>query len=145
MRVFYGIDQAVGLRRPNRPDDVMLVQFFLRAVSRTDDPVTRESFFPKGQALIDIDGIYGPQTAAYINHFETVLSRASTGAKMKLWQDGVIDAKPAGQTVGPLHGRVYAIIRLNTSYAESFGIERHSAIDKDFDFPAVLRPKLFVS
>ena len=123
----------------------MLVQFFLKALSRTDDVVTRESYFPKGQSMIDVDGIYGAQTAAYIKHFEDVLSRASTGAKMKLWQDGVIDPKPPGLIVGPQHRRVYAIIRLNTSYAESFGIDRHNAIDKDLDFPAALRPKLFVS
>ena len=104
LRVFYGIDHAVGVRGPNRPDDVMLVQFFLRALSRVDDAVTRESYFPKGQALIEVDGIYGPQTAAYIRHFEAVLSRASTGAAMKLWQDGVIDPKPPGRDVGCLVG-----------------------------------------
>jgi len=140
--VLYGVDQAVGVHGANRPDDVMLVQFFLRALSRVNDVVTRESYFPTGQALIDVDGIYGPQTAAYIRHFEAVLSRAAPGA---LWRDGVIDPRPQGRNFGPLHGRVYAIIRLNTLYAESFGIDRHSAIDKDLDFPAALRPKLFVS
>jgi len=122
----------------------MLVQFFLRALSRVNDPLTKESYLPKGQTPIDVDGMYGPQTAVYIKHWEDVLSRASPG-DFKLWQDGVIDPKPPGQTVGPQHGRIYAIIRLNTLYAGSFGIDRHSAIDKDLDFPAVLRPKLFVS
>jgi hypothetical protein len=143
MRVFYGIDQAVGVRGANRGDDVMLVQFFLRALARVDDPVTKESYFPKGQAMIEVDGLYGPRTAAFINHFEDVLSRASTG-DFKMWQDGVIDPKPQGRNVGPLHGRFYAIIRLNAAYASSFGIDRHSAIDKDLDFPAALRPKFFV-
>jgi hypothetical protein len=141
LRVFYNVDHAVGPHRFNGRDDVMLVQFFLRSLSRVNDVITRESYFPTGQALIDTDGIYGPQTAAYIRHFEAVLSRAAPGA---LWRDGVIDPRPPGQNVGPLHGRVYAIIRLNTLYAESFGIDRHSAIDKDLDFPAALRPKLFV-
>lgn len=144
MRVFYGIDQAVGVRGANRRDDVMLVQFFLRALARADDPISKESYRPKGQTPIDVDGIYGPQTAAYIKHFEDVLSRASD-VGMKLWQDGVIDPKPPGQNMGPLHGRVYAIIRLNASYGTIFGIDRHSAIDKDSDFPAALRLKLFVS
>src|SRR5215831_18979374 len=128
MRVFYGIDHAVGVRGANRRDDVMLVQFFLRALSRVDDPVSRESYFPKGQALIEVDGIYGGQTAAYIKHFEDVLSRASVGREFKLWQDGVIDPKPPGRDVGPQHLRFYAIIRLNASYATSFGRDRHSAI-----------------
>src|SRR5262249_15999291 len=117
MRVFYGIDQGVGVRGANRRDDVMLVQFFFSALSRLADHVTRESYFPKGQALIEVDGIYDRQTAAYIKHFEDVLSRASTGQRFKMWQDGVIDPKPAGRDAGPLHARVYAIIRLNVAYA----------------------------
>jgi hypothetical protein len=144
MRVFYGIDLAVGASRANRRDDVMLVQFFLKSLSRTIDSETKESYTPSGQAMLQVDGIYGPRTAAYVKHFEAVLSRASQGAAMQLWQDGVIDSKPPGTNVGPIHGRVYAIIRLNTSYAASFGIDRHSAIDKDPDFPRELRPKLFI-
>jgi peptidoglycan hydrolase-like protein with peptidoglycan-binding domain len=145
LRVFYGIDLAVGAHRPNRPDDVKLVQFFLRSLSRINDVVTRESYFPSGQALLEADGFYGPQTAAYIKHFEAVLSRAAPGGgPMKPWQDGVIDPKPPGLSFGPVHHRAYAIIRLNTLYAEAFGIDRHNAIDKDLDFPATLRPKLFV-
>jgi hypothetical protein len=144
MRVFYGIDLAVGARGANRRDDVMLVQFFLKSVARTNDSITKESYTPPGQAVLQVDGIYGPRTAAYINHFEAVLSRASQGAAMQLWQDGVVDPKPPGINVGPVHGRVYAIIRLNTSYADNFGVDRHSAIDKDPDFPRDLRPKLFV-
>jgi hypothetical protein len=140
LRVLYNVNYAIGPARPNRPDDVLLVQFFLRALARVNDVTTRESYFATGQALIDTDGIYGPQTAAYIRHFEAVLSRSLPGA---LWRDGVIDPRPPGQNFGPLHDRVYAIIRLNTLYAESFGIDRHSAIDKDRDFPAAVRPKLF--
>jgi peptidoglycan hydrolase-like protein with peptidoglycan-binding domain len=142
IRVMYEVDQSVGVRGFNRRDDVMLVQFFLRALARVNDVITRESYFPPGQAMIDADGIYGPQTAAYIKHFEAVLERSAPGS---LWQDGVIDPRPQGQKFGPLHGRAYAIIRLNTLYAESFGIDRHFAIDKDLDFPAELRPKLFVA
>ena len=141
IRVFYNVDHAVGPGRLNRRDDVLLVQFFLRSLARVNDVMTQDSYFPTGQALIDTDGVFGPQTAAYIKHFEAVLSRSLPGA---LWRDGVIDPRPSGQNFGPLHGRVYAIIRLNTLYAESFGIDRHSAIDKDLDFPAALRPKLFV-
>jgi hypothetical protein len=144
MRVFYGIDLAVGGRGANRRDDVMLVQFFLKSVSRTTDSITKESYLPPGEAPLQVDGLYGPRTAAYFRHFAGVLSRASQGTAMQLWQDGAIDAKPPGINVGPVHGRVYAIIRLNTSYADNFGIDRHSAIDKDPDFPRELRPKLFV-
>src|SRR5215208_4070845 len=88
MRVFYGIDLAVGPGKANRRDDVLLVQFFLRSISRTTDNVTKESYSPPGQAPLLVDGLYGPRTAAYLKHFETVLSRASQGAAMQLWQDG---------------------------------------------------------
>jgi peptidoglycan hydrolase-like protein with peptidoglycan-binding domain len=109
LRVFYGIDLAVGAHRPNRPDDVKLVQFFLRSLSRINDVVTRESYFPSGQALLEADGFYGPQTAAYIKHFEAVLSRAAPGGgPMKPWQDGVIDPKPPGLSFGPVHHRAYS-------------------------------------
>ena len=144
MRVFYGIDMAVGSGRPNRRDDVLLVQFFLKTLSRAPDSITKESYVPAGQAPLQIDGIYGPRTAAYISQFAAVLSRASKGEAMQLWQDGVIDPKPPGLNFGPIHGRAYAIVRLNTSYADTFGINKHSAIDKDPDFPRELRPKLFV-
>src|SRR5438128_12432047 len=89
MRVFYGIDLAVGVRGANRRDDVMLVQFFLKSISKTNDSVTKESYMPPGQAPLGVDGLYGPRTAAYLKHFEAVLSRASSGAAMQLWQDGV--------------------------------------------------------
>src|SRR5437899_5830867 len=99
----------------------MLVQFFLKSISKTNDSVTKESYMPPGQAPLGVDGLYGPRTAAYLKHFEAVLSRASSGAAMQLWQDGVVDPKPPGINVGPVHGRIYAIIRLNTSYAANFG------------------------
>lgn len=77
MRVLYGIDLPVGTGKANRRDDVLLVQFFLKSISRTTDSVTKESYSPPGQSPLQVDGVFGPRTAAYLKHFEGVLSRAS--------------------------------------------------------------------
>lgn len=52
----------------NRKEDVLLIQFFLRVVMEdADSPGYRSP----GQRSIQIDEIYGPQTQAYIDFFQS--------------------------------------------------------------------------
>jgi hypothetical protein len=144
LRVFYAIDHAVGAGCPNRRDDVLLVQFFLRALAPRGDPETHESFTPSGEGILAVDGICGSRSITYIKHFQGMMNRAAKDISMGTWQDGRVDPVPAGRQFGPLHGRAYTMIHLNTSYAAVFGTDRHSAIHTDPDFPMELHDKFFV-
>ena len=63
--VMYSVDQAVGSGGANRRDDVLLVQFFL-LIARDSDARGNQGFTPPGQQTIKTDGVFGPETAAYI-------------------------------------------------------------------------------
>ena len=142
VRAVYFVDQAVGKGRTNRRDDVLLVQFFLKAMSGKKDPVSAMMMAPTGQTPLAVDGICGNQTVAYINHFQTVLNSGSKNPSV--WKDGSIDPVPPGATHGAIHQRVLSMILLNTMYAGFFGQEQHSRIHADPNFPSELLNRFFV-
>ena len=77
--VLYSVDQVVGVGGLNRRDDILLVQFFLQ-VARDDDARGNSGFIPPGEAPINIDGIFGRNTAAHIKFFqEESLRRVGDG------------------------------------------------------------------
>ena len=135
VKVIYTVDQSVGPGCPNEKRDVMLVQFFLRAASKPGGGLP--AIQPPGQTPLTVDGIYGPKTAAYIKHYQTVGGSAA-------YVDGKVSPIQGGSTIGAIHEKTLTIVHLNVGYAKRFGAERHSRIDQDSDFPAALRSALFV-
>src|SRR3712207_5364224 len=108
LRCAYFVDHAVGAGRPNRRDDVLLIQFLLKSIAKRKDSVSGESYTPPGAQPLSIDGICGRQTVAYIKHFQGVISRVPNAGG--LWQDGIVHPVPPGGTVGPRHGLTYTMI-----------------------------------
>lgn len=92
LRHVYLVQRAVGAGRANRRDDVMLVQFFLKAISHRQDTKSGESYKPPGEPELAVDGVCGSHTIAYIRHFQRVLRRAIPGSFYEPWEDGVVDA-----------------------------------------------------
>jgi len=68
----YNIDASVGPSSPNRRDDVLLVQYFLKSINDQ-----RSLFTPPftalplaAQEVLKVDGIAGPVTFRAIRHFQ---------------------------------------------------------------------------
>jgi hypothetical protein len=134
----YTVDQAVGPASPNRRDDVLLVQFFLKALMTTPEP-----FQPPGEQPIQVDGIFGRQTETYIKFYQQEDTRRNPG-KMPLKKDGRVDSVQGGSSIGSISHTLYTIIALNLSYQHSLRRETHKDISKDPNFPPVLGPSLFI-
>jgi hypothetical protein len=143
VRHVYFIDGAVGQGRANRRDDVLLVQFFLKALSKRSEVESGESYQPPGQHEIQVDGVCGPTTIAFIRHFQGVVDRAAKTPAFMPWQDGVVDPVPPGGTFGVVHGRVYTMISLNTAYSSLYGKDAHSRIFSDPFLPQELATAFF--
>jgi hypothetical protein len=144
VRHVYYIDGAVGQGRANKRDDVMLVQFFLKALSLRADTESGESYQPPGQRQIQIDGSCGATTVAFIRHFQGVVDRASKAAQLRPWQDGVVDVVPQGAMFGAIHGGVYTMISLNIAYSSLYGKDAHAKLFSDPLLPRELATIFFV-
>jgi hypothetical protein len=144
VRLVYFINGAVGQGRANRRDDVLLVQFFLKALSKRSEVESGESYQPPGQREIQVDGVYGPATTAFIRHFQGVIDRAATGPAFRPWQDGIVDPVPPGGTFGAVHGGVYTMISLNLAYSSLYGKDAHSRIFSDPFLPQELAAAFFI-
>ena len=136
----YTIDQAVGGGCPNKRDDVLLVQFFLKVVSEGPE---RALFTPPGRGPINTDGIWGPGSQAYLNQFISVNSTQNPGSPLK--QDGRVDPVVGGKITGSLSGNVYTILALNTSFKNVRGVAALLDITTDPVFPKELRPSLKIN
>ena len=79
---FYNIDSAVGPGCPNKPTDVMLVQFFLHQIYSHP----RKTNKPAGPT-IQINGRCDPVTTTWIKHFQNDLKSQSA----KIGTDGRVD------------------------------------------------------
>lgn len=133
------MDGAVGAGCRNQRDDVLLVQFFLRALGPRTVLGTNETFQPQNGPPLAIDGVCGRRTIAAI---KAVGDPKNLGF---LAQDGVVHPLEQGAKFGRRSGHVLTIIRLNTEYSFQFGLDRHKRIDMDPLFPRELFDKLFLS
>ena len=144
VRQVYFIDGAVGQGRGSRRDDVLLVQFFLKALSKRSDVESGESYQPPGQGEIQVDGVCGTTTTAFIRHFQGVVDRVAKGPAFMPWQDGVVDPVPPGHMFGPVHGGVYTMISLNVAYSSLYGKDAHARIFSDPFLPQELATAFFI-
>jgi hypothetical protein len=83
----YVTDEEVGVGRANRRDDVLLVQFFLAALSSdllcsgnrsfnyTNKTGTDFNYTLPNRRPIQVDGTCGSETVAYIKHFQAEASK----------------------------------------------------------------------
>ena len=140
----YFVTSPVGIGKANRRDDVLLVQFFLAAISSRADTATQESFKPPGAQPFIIDGIWGPNSQRYLNHFLATFNRGSQKAGTKgIWADGVVDVPPPGVFFGALHHQLYAIVVLNATYREQFGTPAHAQLHTNGLFPKELTDQFY--
>lgn len=144
VRHVYFINNAVGQGRANRRDDVLLVQFFLKALSKRSEVESGESYQPPGQREIQVDGVCGTTTITFIRHFQGVINRAAKESVFRPWQDGVVDPVPPGGMFGTVHGGVYTMISLNTAYSSLYGKDAHSRIFSDPFLPQELAAAFFI-
>ena len=135
IKVLYSVDQAVGPGCPNERRDVELVQFFLNAVSKPGGGLP--GIQPAGETPLNVDGIFGPKTAAYIKNYQA----AGAG---QAYVDGKVSPIQGGSVVGAIHEKTLTIAHLNAGYAKRFGTERHLRLDLEPGFPSHLRSGLFV-
>jgi len=138
VRAAYLVDSAVGRNCPNRRDDVLLVQFFLNTLwgVAADNNQTFGGIGPKPH----IDGVCGSETIGAIELFQRWYWQEPPRGG---FADSRVEPPPPGQLFGPRLGNPYTIIGLNANFGIKFGIDRHSRICKEPNFPAELKLKFF--
>jgi hypothetical protein len=154
----YVTDEEVGAGRVNRRDDVLLVQFFLAALS-SDLLQSGNRFFnytnkrgvdfnytvPNHRPL-QVDGTCGNETVAYIKHFQAEASKeAGIKPEFVMVRDGVVSPIRKGQPWGARSDRVLSIVKLNAEYAGMFGKQRLEDITADPFFPAELQAAFYMT
>jgi hypothetical protein len=154
----YVTDEEVGVGRANRRDDVLLVQFFLAALSSDLLTSGNRQFNYTNQRGVDfnytvpnrgplrIDGVCGSDTAAYIKHFQIEASKEQgRSPHFAMVGDGVVSPVRKGQPWGARSGQVLSIVRLNAEYRGMFGIARLADITADPFFPGELKSSLYMT
>ncbi|HVV93373.1 MAG TPA: hypothetical protein VHD15_08145 [Hyphomicrobiales bacterium] len=132
--VVYLNDAAVGRGGVNRREDVLLVQYFLNAMwGKLRDKAGKT--FGSGAAP-KVDGVCGPITVGAIETFQKWYYEGA-------FADGRVDFVPPGHRTGSLSNNPYTILGINVNYGFTFGRDRHLALFREPNFPAVLTPSLF--
>jgi hypothetical protein len=108
--LFYNLDAAVGKGCANRRDDVLLVQYLLKASSNVP-----------GTIRIEVRGIDQSPPGVWGN-FDDALLKAEQSDWIErgksIWQDGRVDPVPPQQQSlrTPVHQAQYTILTLNAIY-----------------------------
>ena len=110
------VDAAVGPGCPNARPDVLLVQFYLRAIMV--DAGSEKAYQPPGQPPLKIDGTCGAHTNAYIKFFQEENNRRNPGTNIHV--DGRVDPLNSGTAVSSLTHSPYTIIQLFRTYRTRF-------------------------
>jgi hypothetical protein len=135
----YNVTYAVGPlgTAPNRPDDVLLVQYFLKNIVRARfwEPPTLSKPFP-------VNGRMGPDTAAWIWDYQ-LFKRARCCIL-----DGRID-RALGVTTSSTH-TWYTIVHLNYDFEYACHMrdgssDRYNALEDDNEAPPELRRAIKLS
>jgi hypothetical protein len=107
---FYNVDEAVGPNAPNRRDDVLLVQYFLKVAYDHAHDLKRPLVPPPGRPLV-VDGIAGLTTFQWISHFQNEAKPRGN----RIATDGQVD-KARGLVFATLSKTQYTITFLNDLY-----------------------------
>lgn len=139
IRVLYTVTNAVGQGCPNNRDDVLLVQFFLKAISEAPD---RVGYAPPGYGPMRCDGWWGGQSQAYLDNYIRKTNEIPEAENLN--EDGRVDPVVGGKMRASYTGTFYTILSMNGSYRNSYGQEAQLDISKDRNFPMQLTPALKV-
>jgi hypothetical protein len=106
--VFYNLTMPVGVRAPNRRDDVLLVQYFLLEIYKNPAAHTPPLIRPKGNLVVD--GKFGPITRNWILKFQLdVRDRGKS-----VYPDSRVDRARGAES--SITHTVYTIIHMNASF-----------------------------
>ena len=130
---FYNIDTAVGPGCPNKPTDVMLVQFFLHQIYSHP----RKSNKPAGPK-IQISGRCDAVTETWIKHFQNDLK----GQGAKIGTDGRVDHANGEQySFSSISHKGYTITFLNHNHCNRYRRD-HDYLEKHPLIPGELKAEL---
>jgi hypothetical protein len=131
-----GITTYTSTFEPNKPDDVMLVQYLLKRIYQRCD------LFPgsgldktNGTCLLKIDGYHGPKTQKAIEMFQIEMRRAGRN----IATDGCVD--PEKGLTSSISKTGYTITWLN-KYLSVFYPEFFPDIRLDPECPATLKASI---
>lgn len=136
MHVLYNVTMAVGRGKPNRLDDVMLVQLCLQQI------YGYQSIFPlvPTGSPIKADGKCGPITENAIWVFQTQMQELG----INIYPDGVIDPSNDWRSTTSSNYS-YSMLWLNWSLLQVIGEARFAHLDVDNITPPALSVRLGVS
>ena len=137
-KVLYTVDQTVGPGGPNKRDDVLLVQLFLRVL--TEEGGSEAPYRPPGRRPLAIDGLCGDDTRAYIRFYQEESRRRFPQAPSP---DGKVDPMRSGSIFSSITQKEYMIASLNVGYREKRG-DTYLDIGKDPLFPAELKKSFYI-
>lgn len=135
-KIVYVVDQAVGRACPNRRDDVLLVQFFLRVAS--EGPKKARLTTPGGKPL-QVDGMWGPSSQAMLDRFIAVENVDNPEPHLLLVNDGRVDPTASGTLLGSKSKSMYTILALNVAFTKARSQQALQDITTDPLFPQELR------
>lgn len=148
----YNVDMAVGVAKstyvnpnshtvvyskpqPNKRDDVMLVQYFLKRIYQECDRVMPPLPDTGGASKLKVDGLHGPKTQKAIETFQLELRRRGTN----IATDGCVDSEKG--EVSSISKTQYTITWLN-KYFGSLHPDLIINVSADPECPAELKQKL---
>lgn len=127
---FYNVDAPVGKGKSNKPDDVLLVRWFLSQI--------------KGSAMSRVIGFDPPGTLPVTTSWDEQLTewQAAMHPSVKVPKDGIVDpARGTSSQTTTIHGGIFTIVLLNN--ADKTNQEKsHAALWLDERVPAQLRAAL---
>jgi hypothetical protein len=135
---FYNVSYAVGPvgTAPNRREDVLLVQYFLKNIAGTVvvGPGWKRWEPPKTAQPLLVDGWMGSVTAAWIKSYQDSLKL--------LYKDGRVDRALGVWT--SITQTMYTIVLLNHHF-QNAQFEKFKSLEDDVDAPAELRSAIRLS
>lgn len=123
----FSIDHVVGLNMCNDRKDVMLIQFFLKAIMHSgkiwlagDTKMTP----PEGGQTLEVSGVWDETSGRYLGRWEELRSEAKA-----YWAHGRVTPTQFAGTVVPYHQGGKKIIAMNEMLVVFFGKENHDRLN----------------
>lgn len=127
---------------PNKPDDVMLVQYLLKRIYQRaleyQPPLNPRISSRFSIAELKVDGFYGPRTQASIHHFQLELRRQG----YSIVTDGCVDPERTDSGFATISNEAYTITQLNAGFFEKYPL---GFLESDPECPPALKYSLSTS
>jgi hypothetical protein len=128
---------SVRFGDPNRPDDVELVQYFLKKIAANPSKFNQPFRPPRSHPVMKVDGTFGEITRTWIEEFQLHLARI--GRRVR--RDGVVDRIQGGHVAGP-NGFLFTLVVINTAFGQVVGEDGWDTWWKAADVPPRLKAKI---